>query len=135
MVSIVAVPLYIPLAVYSGSIFLPFVIFCLKKNLEDFVYLFLERGRVRDERERNDVWLPFARPLLGTWPATQPCILDWESNQGPFDSQAGTQSTEPHQPGLIFCFVCLFVFDTSHSNRFNSAVFMFIFTAASPEPR
>ena len=24
----------------------------------------------------------------------------WESNQQPFDSQAGTQSTEPHQPGL-----------------------------------
>ena len=26
---------------------------------------------------------------------------DWESNQRPFDSQASTQSTEPHQPGLI----------------------------------
>ena len=25
---------------------------------------------------------------------------DWESNQRPFRSQAGTQSTEPHQPGL-----------------------------------
>ena len=24
---------------------------------------------------------------------------DWESNQRPFGSQAGTQSTEPHQPG------------------------------------
>ena len=24
---------------------------------------------------------------------------DWESNQWPFGSQAGTQSTEPHQPG------------------------------------
>ena len=27
---------------------------------------------------------------------------DWESNQRPFDSQAHTQSTEPHQPGLLF---------------------------------
>ena len=26
---------------------------------------------------------------------------DWESNQRPFGSQAGTQSTEPYQPGLI----------------------------------
>ena len=26
---------------------------------------------------------------------------DWESNQGPFGSQASAQSTEPHQPGLI----------------------------------
>ena len=25
---------------------------------------------------------------------------DWELNQQPFGSQAGTQSTEPHQPGL-----------------------------------
>ena len=25
---------------------------------------------------------------------------DWESNQRPFGSQAGTQSTEPRQPGL-----------------------------------
>ena len=24
---------------------------------------------------------------------------DWESNQGPFSSQAGTQFTVPHQPG------------------------------------
>ena len=24
---------------------------------------------------------------------------DWESNHQPFGSQAGTQSTEPHQPG------------------------------------
>ena len=24
---------------------------------------------------------------------------DWESNRGPFGSQDGTQSTEPHQPG------------------------------------
>ena len=25
---------------------------------------------------------------------------NWDSNQQPFGSQAGTQSTEPHQPGL-----------------------------------
>ena len=25
---------------------------------------------------------------------------DWELNQGPFGSQASTQSTEPQQPGL-----------------------------------
>ena len=27
---------------------------------------------------------------------------DWESNLQPFHLQAGTQSTEPHQPGLCF---------------------------------
>ena len=30
---------------------------------------------------------------------------DWESNQQPFGSQASTQSTEPHQPGLISLFL------------------------------
>ena len=25
---------------------------------------------------------------------------DWESNQSPLGSQAGTQSTDPHQPGM-----------------------------------
>ena len=30
---------------------------------------------------------------------------DWELNQRPFGSQAGTQSTEPHQPRLNFCSV------------------------------
>ena len=46
-------------------------------------YLFIFREREREgEREGNiDVWLPLARPLLGTWPATQACALDWESNQ------------------------------------------------------
>ena len=42
------------------------------------------------------------RPQPGTWPATQACALDWESNWQPFDSQASTQSTEPHQPGHEF---------------------------------
>ena len=44
---------------------------------KDFIYLFLERGEGREkERERNiNVWLPLARPLLGTWPATQECAL------------------------------------------------------------
>ena len=54
-------------------------------------------------RERNiNAWLPLKHPLLGTWPPTQAGTLDWESSQRPFGSQAGTQSTEPHQPGLSF---------------------------------
>ena len=74
---------------------------------QDFISLFLER-------ERNiNVWLSLMWPLLGTWPTTQACALDWESNQRPFSLQAGTQSTEPHQPGLlfVFCFcICIFGF-------------------------
>ena len=69
--------------------------------LKIFINLFLERGEGREkERERNiSVWLPLTYPLLGTWPVTQACALEWESNQGPFRSQAGTQSSKPHQPG------------------------------------
>ena len=56
-----------------------------------------------EERERNiSVWLPLVRPLLGAWPATQACALDWELNQRPFGSQAGTQSTEPRQPKAVY---------------------------------
>ena len=53
--------------------------------------------------------MPFVLPLLGTWPATQACALDWESNWQPFDSQASAQSTESNQPGL-FLFLKLFLF-------------------------
>ena len=65
-------------------------------------YLFLDRGR-EGERERNiSVWLALVCPLLGTWPATQACALNWELNPWPFGLQVDTQYTEPHQPGLIF---------------------------------
>ena len=30
-----------------------------------------------------NVWLPLARPLLGTRPEIQACALDWESDQDP----------------------------------------------------
>ena len=53
--------------------------------LKDFIYLILN-GR-EEERERSiNVQLPLECPLLGTWPATQACALDWESNQRPFGS-------------------------------------------------
>ena len=71
--------------------------------LKDFIYLFLEKGKRREkERERNiDVWLPLARPQLGTWPATQACALTGNQTSDLLACSAGTQSTEPHQPGLL----------------------------------
>ena len=33
---------------------------------------------------------------------------DWELNQQPFGSQAGTQSTEPHQPGHESIYILIF---------------------------
>ena len=64
-----------------------------------YLFIFRERRREGKERERNIYWLPLAH---ANWSATQACALDRESNQQPFGSQAGTQSTEPHQPGQKF---------------------------------
>ena len=50
--------------------------------------------------ERYIHCLPLACPQLGTWPETPGMCSDWESNQQLFGLQAGTQFTEPHQPGL-----------------------------------
>ena len=68
---------------------------------KDFIYLFLERGEGRKERNIN-VWLLLVHPPLGTWPATQACGFnspDWELNWQNFGLQASTQTTEPYQPG------------------------------------
>ena len=71
--------------------------------LRFYLFIFRQRGR-EGERDRNiNVWLSLLLPPLGTWPATQACALDWKLNRRPFGSQAGTQSTEPHQPGLFSC--------------------------------
>ena len=58
--------------------------------------LCLERGERREEeKERNiSVWLPLMHPALGDLACNPGMGPDWELNQ------AGTQSTEPHQPGM-----------------------------------
>ena len=53
--------------------------------LRCFIYLFSETGRDGEREERNsNVWLPLARPLLGTWPAPQACALtgNWTGTLG-----------------------------------------------------
>ena len=64
------------------------------------IYLFLGRGERREkERERNiNVWLPFTHPYWRPSPQPSTCP-DWESNQRPFGSQAGSQSAEPPSQG------------------------------------
>ena len=70
------------------------------------VYLFLERGEGRkEERERNiDVQEKYWFVASCTSPtgdsACNPGMFpDWELNWWLFGLQAGTQSSEPHQPG------------------------------------
>ena len=71
-------------------------------------YLFLDKGEGREiKRERNiHTWLPLARPLLGTWPAAQACVLTGNQMGDPLVHRlALTQSTEPYQPGLFVFFM------------------------------
>ena len=66
-----------------------------------FIYLFLERGEGKEkEREEHQCVVAFHAPPAGDLACNPDMGPDWESNQRPLASQAGTQSTEPHQPGL-----------------------------------
>ena len=89
-------------AACSGSVFL-FV--CFFKIL----FIFRERGREGEREgdinagnksmyERYINQLLLAHPQLGTWPRTQACD---STGIEPATFQAATQSTEPHQPGLL----------------------------------
>ena len=65
-------------------------------------YLFTFRWGRKGERERNiSVWLPLVHPQLGTWPAPQACALTGNPT-GDLSVLRGAQSTEPHQPELIY---------------------------------
>ena len=66
-------------------------------------YLFLEIGEGREkEGERNiNVWLPLTCSPTRDQSRNQCMCPDQELNQWPCGSQAGTQPTEPHQPGPV----------------------------------
>ena len=64
-----------------------------------FVY-FRQSGReVEREGEKHHV-VASCMPPTGDLSHNPGMCSDWESNQRPYGLQAGTQSTEPHQPGL-----------------------------------
>ena len=70
--------------------------------IKDFIYLFLERGSEGErEGEKHQCVFASCTPLTADLAHNPACALHWESNQRPFGSQAGTQSTEPHQPGQM----------------------------------
>ena len=70
-----------------------------------YLLIFRGRGREEGERERNidmweiHPWVASRTPPTGDLAGNLGMCPNWESNGWPFSSQAGTQSTEPHQPG------------------------------------
>ena len=82
----------------------------LEVCLFEVFYLFLERGEGREkERERNigcagDISVASCTPPAWGLARNPGMCPDWESNQQPFGSQAGAQSSEPHEPGLLWKF-------------------------------
>ena len=68
---------------------------------KDFTYLFLERGEKREkEAEKHQCVVASQVPTTGDLACNWGMCPDWELNWRPLDSKAGTQSSEPHQPGL-----------------------------------
>ena len=78
---------------------------------KDFIYLLLETGEGRKKERERDINVQEVHPSLASRtpptgdlaqnPGMRP---DWESNQWPFSSQTGSQSTEPHKPGPFSLF-------------------------------
>ena len=70
--------------------------------LKDLIYLFLERGGSVGEREgeKHQCVVASLTPSTGNLACNLGMCHDWESKQRPFGLQAGTESTEPHQPAI-----------------------------------
>ena len=63
--------------------------------------LFLKKGREGErEGEKHQCVAASHVPPTGNLAHNPGMCPDWESNWSPFDLQASTQSTEPHQSGL-----------------------------------
>ena len=63
-----------------------------------FIYFYREREGEREGEKHQCVVASSMSPQQG--PGLQlRHVLDWESNWQPLSSQAGAQSTDPHQPG------------------------------------
>ena len=68
-----------------------------------FKYIFRDRGKEGErEREKHQCVVASHTPQTGDLVHNSGMCPDWELNQLLFDSQACTQSTELHQPGLTF---------------------------------
>ena len=69
----------------------------------NILFSFFQREGKGRRKGNINLWLPLARPLLGTWPTTQACALTGNPTGDPLFCR-GTQSTETHQPGHVCVF-------------------------------
>ena len=77
-------------------------------NILLFLKQFVCRQRGREgerEGEKHQCVVVSHAPPTGDLAHNPGMCPDWELNRWPFGSQAGTQSTKPHQPGLVFLFL------------------------------
>ena len=77
---------------------------CLHRTFKkSFTYLFLERGEGKERGRETSMCGCLSRvPYRGHDLAHNPGVCpDWELNWRPFGLQAGAQSAESHQPGLL----------------------------------
>ena len=75
--------------------------------LLNFIYLFIFREIGREgerEGETHQCVISSPAPPTGDLAHNPGMYPDWELNDQPFGSQAGTQSTELHQPGQALPF-------------------------------
>ena len=67
-----------------------------------YLFYFRQRGREGEiEGEKHQCMVASHVPPTGDLACNQGMCPDWELNQQHFGLQAGTQSTEPHQPEHI----------------------------------
>ena len=68
-------------------------------------YLFIVRERRRErgrDGEKHQCAVASCTPPTGDLACNPGMCPDWELNRQPLGSQASAQSTEPHQPGLLY---------------------------------
>ena len=68
-----------------------------------------EEGREKERERNNQCVVASHAPSTGDLARNPGMCPDWESNHRPFGLQAGTESTEPHQPGQFFLLGTIFL--------------------------
>ena len=105
-------------------------IFCLLKKIYYFIYFIFREGKGGErEGKKHQCVVASGAPLTGDLACNPGMCPDQESNQPPFGLQAGTQSTEPHQPGLNVRFLDVIRFSErksiSKSSKFGKNFILF----------